>query len=278
MPGKETSEHLTQGELSFVKRLIWEGGNTQKEIAVKFAQEFKKSVDQSSISRVKMGKLGRAVPWPDGFTGAFDPTRKTVTWSSEAEEYTKWPDDIQDKILWVVNKRRRKEGLEEFPPIDMVYQNWITASALDPIEETELMLIGKAREDNRRKNIMEEFLIITQEHMDIIRQRTFTYLLEEEVNGESKGVLSPAPDIRLKKYEAATWEEVMYSWNRIQIVKRALLDQDSILAEAICILKHAVPNLDTEDKEYITKSVLSIRDRLQAASEFHSSIKEKHFG
>ena len=271
MAGKQPSERLTQEEILLVKKLVWEGGLTQKQIAIRLQEEYGKQVDQASVSRIKRGTLGRNVPWPDGFTGAFNKGRKDLNWSSAAAEYSAMPEEMQNRMLWAVNSARLKKGIDELPPVDVTYQSWIQAALLDPTEEVELMILGRQREDNRRATVQKEFNDIVKEKMDLSRQRIYQEILTEDVPQTNE---SPTAPHKMEFYNAVTWDEVLASWYKLQIVKTAILQDDPFLKEAICIFKYS--NSTADDQEFITKRALSIKKLLQESPHLHTIIKGKH--
>lgn len=233
MPSR-IKQSLSVDSVTIIKRLLWLG-RTQEEVAAILG------VSQSTVSRIRSGRRYGDIPWPDGSTGPLPEgqrSRVLQDWSDEARRFLDHPEEIQERILSIVNKRRAEEGRDPIPPRSAVYQDFLDSDPSDQVWEAAHLVEARRAEDRRLSQTMLEFESILLEEVALRSAEETASILEatrseqREVDVHSKGT------VETLTYDKLPWEQVKRLARNNPLVTQAVAEEDAVLAEAICIMFH----------------------------------------
>jgi hypothetical protein len=257
-PLRRNPSPLAPAETEIIKKLLWDGMEN-KEVATVAAVRLGRHIHPSTVSRIKTGKIGGLILWPDGSTGGM-PEKSNEDWSPDSLSLAEWPDEYQETILDIVNARRREQGIEEIPSISQDYNTYIVSSiderdTFDPDSVKDVL----RSEDRRRALLIKEFTLLQQEALEEnLRESILTTILET-----TEERVDPVIDIDLNewiKYEKASWDFIVELIPEHPLVLRALREKDAILAESICIAMYNFRGntkyLDIENRVSIIQDIL----------------------
>ena len=250
---------LSPAELTIVKKLLWDGMEN-KEVSVVAGVRLGSPIHPSTVSRIKTGKIGGSVLWPDGSQGGM-PERQTEDWSPDSLSLSEWPEEYQETILLQVNERRRALGVEEIPPIADDYATYIQ-SPPDEREYYDQYTVQDLlkSEDRRRSLLINEFKMLQEDALESNLRDSISSCLQD--TAEDRGEDPPPPkDAGWFKYQKADWSSLLLLIPNHTLVLKALRDRDGVLAEAICIVMHDFhgdpKTLDIDNRVYKVHSILS---------------------
>ena len=233
-PLRRSPSPLAPAELTLIKKLLWDGMEN-KEVSALAGIRLGRPVHPSTVSRIKTGKIGGSVLWPDGSQGGMSDRPSPEDWSPDSLSLSEWPNEYQETILHQVNERRSRLGQEEIPPISPDYQAYLQS----PIEEKEyfdqFVLQDLLRtEDRRRALLINEFRILQEEALEQNLENSLENCLSDTY--EEREDTTPPPSKEWFKYDKEEWASVVQLIPDHPLVLRALRDKDGILSEAICIV------------------------------------------
>jgi hypothetical protein len=220
---------LTTQKARLIKEMLWKG-KEQARIAVITG------VSQATVSRIKKGFIHQSIPWPDGTLGAM-PQISTLTreeeWSASAQRILSFPQDMQDRIYEMVNKRRKTLDLPPIPPMASAYQEYLMS---DPDEDAEMDGLEGARveEDKRLSTIGEEFDAIVEDELSKHRDDALlnTIAATQAVNPNQP----PPPYKGPPRFVELPWSSVISKDPTNPLVREAVALGDPIRIKAICIV------------------------------------------
>jgi len=273
-PLRRSPSPLAPAELGIIKKLLWDGMANQ-EVAVVAGVRLGRHVHPSTVSRIKTGKIGGSVLWPDGSQGGI-PERSVEDWSPDSMSLAEWPDEYQETILDTVNAKRRARGQEEIPPVSLDYQTYLTSpieerQVLDPLTVQDLL----KSEDRRRALLINEFKILQENALEESLQESILTCIEDTKEEREKDT----PEIDMLewiRYDKADWSAVLEIIPSHPLVMEALREQDAVLAEAIAIILHNFrgdpKSLDIEDRVKIICSLLNENPAQRAHIQENSAV------
>lgn len=225
--------------ITLAKQLLCEG-RTQEEVAALTG------LSQATVSRIRSGKSGADIPWPDGSLGAMPEKERKVeaSWSADSARYFDLPSSFQERILELVNERRRECGLLPIPETSESYQRMLA----DPVfsADPEAVRLAQQEEDRRAGALMREFDGILAETLTERSCESVDSILDATSQDVSREV----------RRELMEPEYSVTSWGALQQLKsiyvsRAELQQDYLYLEAACaslaILLESPSNLNSEE-------------------------------
>jgi transcriptional regulator with XRE-family HTH domain len=207
--------------ISKIKALLYQG-LTQIEIASTYG------ISQTSISRIRAGKVGGYIPWPDGSIGALPQRDRPAALSPIA----KYPAAIQERMLSVVNADRALHDRLPIPISSAEYQEYISSQIQNPEDERSLFNRAALAEDSRLRDLVSEFEGILQRARETSDRTTYEALLESTKDSETRPPPEEAP------YTSPVYDALPL--DRVLVMKTALLakikaSRDILALEALCI-------------------------------------------
>ena len=232
----------------FVKELLY-NGREQDEIA-KMA-----GIDQSTISRIKAGKLHGDVQWPNGEVGPIpiEADRRArndehLKWSTEVEAFNSMPAQLQDRIFQVVNDNRAAQGVDPIPEAAPEYSDYLTS----PAEAEDAIDLIRARdaEDMRIRELMREWRELLEAERASQRSDELLHILDatppSQVEEPSNDWTEVTPMASSLSYDKLDWDEVESRAYSLDIVQEAVESESTSLREACCIVFYAIKNRSLE--------------------------------
>jgi len=266
---------LSPAELTIVKKLLWEGMEN-KEVSVVAGVRLGRPIHPSTVSRIKTGKIGGSILWPDGSLGGMPERSAPQDWSPDSLSLAEWPDEYQDTILHQVNEKRRNRGQEEIPRISPDYQAYLQSpieeqSYIDPAALQDIL----RSEDRRRALLINEFKILQEEALEENLRDSITICLTDTEEDRSDDI--PVPDSsEWFKYNKAEWSSVLQIIPEHHLVLKALKDRDGLLEEALCIVLHDFRGdprtLEIDNRVQSVRSILSENTEQGAYIQEHSEV------
>lgn len=216
-----------------IKEMLWKGRKQSIIHAITKAS-------QASISRIKTGETHADVPWPNGEVGgipssASDPISE-VDWSADAKRFLTFPEEMQARILLVVNKRRVESSQVEIPAIAPSYKTYLEADESDRVWEAAALEDARKSEDSRLSILMTEFDELVEEENAVRKDEDTRQIFSQTRRTRSVEDDAPRPKSTDLKYDKMTIEEILSMDPRNILALEALAMDNPFLTEATCII------------------------------------------
>lgn len=216
-----------------VKDMLWKG---RKQSHIQIVTR----VSQATISRIKTGDAHADVPWPNGEVGGIpsslsDPI-KEVDWSADAKRYLTFPEEMQARILQVVNKRRIELDLHEIPDIAPAYATYLEADGEDEVWEAVALDDARKSEDTRLSILMTEFDELVEDEKAARRDEDTKNIFSQTKRERSPEDDAIRPQSPTLQYETMSISDILSIDPRNSIVREVVAMEDPFLLESVGIL------------------------------------------
>lgn len=215
-----------------VKEMLWRGRRQEEIVGVTGAS-------QATISRIKTGQSHQDIPWPDGSLGpmpAHGPSEEGTDWSVEAKRFLAFPEDMQKRILEVVNARRVEGNLPIIPQHSEEYLNYLQMEPEDAAFEALDLVKARASEDRRLVTIMLEFDRIVDEQAMQFRAQEILGSIESTRREPDLSQTGTNPDDLA--YSRLEWQVVAERSPQNPIVLEA--SSSIAMMEACCVVFYSL--------------------------------------
>ena len=247
-----------------VKTLLWQGV-TQRKV------ELLVGVSQTTVSRIKDGTVAPDALWPNGMRGAM-PDRtmsREEGWSDEAADFMKMPQEMQDRILTIVNAVRAEHGDPPIPHTAPEYDKMLRMDSTDRMFEQVSIAEARLAEDRRMATLMMQFNEIIDERRSA-QDDTIISRIIASTEPEEEGAHPPPPYLAgegaqaVLTYTKMPWEDVCYRAYKVRIVKLAMIGERVALKEACCIVFEALKgSRQSWNDEAVADQIREMADKLE---------------
>jgi len=222
---------------------------------------------QPTVSRIKKGQIHGDVPWPTGTTGAipidFARSDHVMKWSETSALYQAYHEELQVRILEVVNTRRIAADLPTIPEIAPTYQAYLETTDEDSEWEVAALEQAQIAEDMRISELMREFEdILDAETSQRKAEEIFAVLAATRSSSDVPELDSPREKPKDLTYRKLPWDEVVSLAGRTPIVAEAIANEDLALREACGVVFYELRNSPGAWKSpAVERQIRYIRDR-----------------
>lgn len=266
---------LTQAQVRMAKEMLWKGREQSRVAAVL-------GISQATVSRIKKGAIHQNIPWPDGSLGAM-PTVSTLQigaeeWSADSQRLLRMTQEMQDRILDLVNERRALTMLPTIPPMAEVYKEYLLSAEAEGEDgegdaEFEGLEQARAEEDKRLSIIMNEFTAIIDGELTKDRDADLMHAISttKAVNPNTPSPPYEGPP----RYVVLPWSSIISKDPTNPLVREAVAIADPVRIEAICIVfKQVAQTRESWRSEGVARLVQETEERLRAHPNLIVQIKE----
>lgn len=263
---------ITTDTAQQVKDLLWRG-RRQSEIAAILG------VSQGLVSRIRKGLAFSDLPWPNGTSGPMPspshlPISRELDWSVDAKRYLSYQAEMQQRVLDVVNTRRRDLGLDMIPSSAPEYADYIAMEPDDAAFESLRLNEARKAEDRRIACIMREFDEITIDEITESRNRAAQAILEATREDRTDEVIQESANP--PQYDKIEWAMVKRS-TAVPVVLEAMATNDVVLKESICILFKRLKT-DLWGTAAVAREAHAIAERLRRYPQLVEKLEQEYGG
>lgn len=264
---------VTDRQAAEAKTLLWQGVG-QGKVALLVG------ISQSTVSRLKDGTAGAEALWPNGMAGAM-PNRTMALeegWSDEASDFMKMPEEMQNRILQIVNEVREAAGDLPIPHTAPEYEAMLRMDATDRAFEQISIAESRLAEDRRMATCMIQFNEIIAERRAAQDDKVINRIIDSTLSHDIE-----TPPLEDKEYIATInytkmpWETVCIKAYKVKIVKLAMIGERVALREACCILFQALKgSRQSWNDDAVADLIYRLADKLEANEERMKLITEEY--
>lgn len=196
------------------------------------------------------------------------PISRELDWSGDAKRYLAFPIEMQERILEVVNLRRREMELDLIPPTAPEYAEYLSMDPQDAAFESLRLNEARKAEDRRIASVMKEFDEITIDELTQMRNEAGRAVIEATREVRDDDAIDQKPT--LLQYEKLDWFDVKKE--STPIVVEAMATNNAVLKEAICIIFKRVKR-ELWGSIAVAREAYSIANRIREFPELVAKIE-----